>query len=202
MFQNESYNDIPRVTVWRVLRKRLHLKAYKLSNVQHLERSIVCMPSSVNTVIFAIRFKSLFEISCISQHARRLCGRSERCKYAVDAEDELAFRPPCFTAFSPPPQPLHHTRQPERAANRGPARMSSFVHRRRVSSQTKDCHNSRNMGEMLVSDAKSIAHFYAAGRGRTNPGAPKNNSRARWSTTLLGAETQRRVPHRKETSHS
>ena len=27
---------IPNVTVWRVLRKRLHLKAYKLSIVQHL----------------------------------------------------------------------------------------------------------------------------------------------------------------------
>jgi hypothetical protein len=27
---------IPHVTVWRVLRKRLHLKAYKLSIVQHL----------------------------------------------------------------------------------------------------------------------------------------------------------------------
>jgi hypothetical protein len=34
VFQKELYNGIPNVTVWRVLRKRLHLKAYKLSTVQ------------------------------------------------------------------------------------------------------------------------------------------------------------------------
>jgi hypothetical protein len=33
-FQKELYNGIPNV-VWRVLRKRLHLKACKLSIVQH-----------------------------------------------------------------------------------------------------------------------------------------------------------------------
>jgi hypothetical protein len=33
--KKELYNnDIPNVTVWRVLRKRLHLKAYKLAIVQ------------------------------------------------------------------------------------------------------------------------------------------------------------------------
>jgi hypothetical protein len=37
-FKKELYNFIPNVTVGRVLRKRLHLKAYKLSIVQHLER--------------------------------------------------------------------------------------------------------------------------------------------------------------------
>jgi hypothetical protein len=31
VFQKELYNGIPYVTVWRVLRKRLHLEAYKLS---------------------------------------------------------------------------------------------------------------------------------------------------------------------------
>jgi hypothetical protein len=36
-FQKELYNGIPNVTVWRVLRKTLHLKAYKLSIVQRLE---------------------------------------------------------------------------------------------------------------------------------------------------------------------
>jgi hypothetical protein len=36
-FQKELYNGIPNVTVWRVLRKRLHLKAYKLSTVQGAE---------------------------------------------------------------------------------------------------------------------------------------------------------------------
>jgi hypothetical protein len=31
MIKKELYNDITNVTVWRVLPKRLHLKAYKLS---------------------------------------------------------------------------------------------------------------------------------------------------------------------------
>jgi hypothetical protein len=39
MFQKELYSGVPNVTVWRVLRKRLHLKAYKLSIVQHLDQS-------------------------------------------------------------------------------------------------------------------------------------------------------------------
>jgi hypothetical protein len=34
VLQKEFCNDIPNVTVWRVLRKRLHLKAYKLPIVQ------------------------------------------------------------------------------------------------------------------------------------------------------------------------
>jgi hypothetical protein len=37
MFQKELYNCIPSVTVWRVLRKRLRLKVYKLSIVQHVQ---------------------------------------------------------------------------------------------------------------------------------------------------------------------
>jgi hypothetical protein len=37
MFQKELHNCIPNVAVWRMLRKRLHLKAYRLSTVQHLE---------------------------------------------------------------------------------------------------------------------------------------------------------------------
>jgi hypothetical protein len=49
VFQKELYNDIPNATVWRVLRKLLHLKAYKLSIVQGVERWIVCMPLSVAT---------------------------------------------------------------------------------------------------------------------------------------------------------
>jgi hypothetical protein len=35
-FQKELYNRIPNVTAWRVLWKRSHLKAYKLSVVQQL----------------------------------------------------------------------------------------------------------------------------------------------------------------------
>jgi hypothetical protein len=38
MFKKELYNDIPSVTVWQVLRKRLHLKANKLSIAQIVER--------------------------------------------------------------------------------------------------------------------------------------------------------------------
>jgi hypothetical protein len=34
VFQKELYNGIPNATAWRVLRKRLHLKAYQLSVVQ------------------------------------------------------------------------------------------------------------------------------------------------------------------------
>jgi hypothetical protein len=37
MFQKELYNGTPNVTVWRVLRKRLHVEAYKLSIVQGTE---------------------------------------------------------------------------------------------------------------------------------------------------------------------
>jgi hypothetical protein len=42
VFRKELYNGIPNAALWRVLRKRLHLKAYKLSPLQHLERWIVC----------------------------------------------------------------------------------------------------------------------------------------------------------------
>jgi hypothetical protein len=36
VFQKELHNGIPTVTVWRLLRKRLYLKVYKLSIVQRL----------------------------------------------------------------------------------------------------------------------------------------------------------------------
>jgi hypothetical protein len=38
MFKKELYSSILNVAVWRVLRERLHLKAYKLSIAQHVER--------------------------------------------------------------------------------------------------------------------------------------------------------------------
>jgi hypothetical protein len=48
VFQKELYNGIPNVTVWRALRKRLHLKEYKLSiveqrfrNTRHIWNTIV-----------------------------------------------------------------------------------------------------------------------------------------------------------------
>jgi hypothetical protein len=55
MFQKEIYNGIPNVTVLRVLRKRLHLNAHKLSIVQYMERSIVCTPLSVNVFVTLAR---------------------------------------------------------------------------------------------------------------------------------------------------
>jgi hypothetical protein len=36
------------LTVWRALRKRLDLKAYKLQIVESVERWIVCTPLNVN----------------------------------------------------------------------------------------------------------------------------------------------------------
>jgi hypothetical protein len=49
------YDGIPNVTVWLVLRKRLHLKAYKLSIVQGT-------PLSVNVfVTFDYHCKALLE---------------------------------------------------------------------------------------------------------------------------------------------
>jgi hypothetical protein len=51
MFKKLVYNGIPNVAVWRVLRKCLHLKAYKLSIVQGVERRIVCMPLRVNVFV-------------------------------------------------------------------------------------------------------------------------------------------------------
>jgi hypothetical protein len=52
VFQKELYNGIPEAPVWRVLRKPLHLKAYKLSTVQGVEeRSLVCTPLSVNVFV-------------------------------------------------------------------------------------------------------------------------------------------------------
>jgi hypothetical protein len=44
-FQKELYSGIPNVAVWRVLRKYLHLKAYKLSIVQAAETNFDCLVS-------------------------------------------------------------------------------------------------------------------------------------------------------------
>jgi hypothetical protein len=37
VFEKELYKCMANVTLWRVVRKRLHLKAYKLSIVEHFE---------------------------------------------------------------------------------------------------------------------------------------------------------------------
>jgi hypothetical protein len=51
IFQKELYIGILNVTVWRMLRKCLHLKAYKLSNFQGDVRWIACTPVSVNIFV-------------------------------------------------------------------------------------------------------------------------------------------------------
>jgi hypothetical protein len=65
VFPNELYNCISTVTVWKVLQSRLHLKAYKLSIVQHLEQRIVCMPLSVN-VLVTLATQQHLEYRCIA----------------------------------------------------------------------------------------------------------------------------------------
>jgi hypothetical protein len=57
------YNSIANVTVWRVLRKRFHLKVYKLSIVHGVERWIVCTPLSVN-VFETLSTKKHLEYHC------------------------------------------------------------------------------------------------------------------------------------------
>jgi hypothetical protein len=53
VFQKEPYNDIPNVAVWRVLRKRLHLKAYKLSVVQGVRQ--ISVGTKRNFVTYSIK---------------------------------------------------------------------------------------------------------------------------------------------------
>jgi hypothetical protein len=72
VFQKELYNGIANVTVWRVLRKRLHLKAYKLSIMQDVVQWVVCTPLSINVFVkiatqqhLEYDCKTLFETPCI-----------------------------------------------------------------------------------------------------------------------------------------
>jgi hypothetical protein len=51
VFKKQLYSVNPNVTVWRVLRKRSHLKAYKLYVDQSVERRVVCTPVSVNVFL-------------------------------------------------------------------------------------------------------------------------------------------------------
>jgi hypothetical protein len=51
VFQKYIYNCIPEATVWGMLRKHLHLKKYKLSIVQGIERWIVYMPLCINSFV-------------------------------------------------------------------------------------------------------------------------------------------------------
>jgi hypothetical protein len=55
MLQKQLYNGTPNVAVWRVLRKRLHLKVYKLHVyiVQDLEQWKAC--NTRHTATFAIQ---------------------------------------------------------------------------------------------------------------------------------------------------
>jgi hypothetical protein len=59
VFQKELYNGILNVTLWQVLRKRLHLRACKLSIVQGVERCLYafkckCFRNSCHKVTFRI----------------------------------------------------------------------------------------------------------------------------------------------------
>jgi hypothetical protein len=73
-FQEELRNCIRSVTGWRLLRKRLRLKAFKLSTVQSVERWIVSVSMPLHANVFVTlatqyhleyRCKSLFETPCI-----------------------------------------------------------------------------------------------------------------------------------------
>jgi hypothetical protein len=63
-FKKELYYSIPNVAVWRVLRKRLHLKAYKLFIVQHLERlihtAVTRLPPYVHIARYSTEQKNSF----------------------------------------------------------------------------------------------------------------------------------------------
>jgi hypothetical protein len=58
------YNGIPNVTVWRMLRKCLHFKAYKPSIVQDVQRRIVCTPLSINMHIRLLVFSVYYGNEC------------------------------------------------------------------------------------------------------------------------------------------
>jgi hypothetical protein len=51
VFQKELYSGFPNVTLWRVLGKRLYLKAYKLYIVQVFERWTVYKPLKVKVLL-------------------------------------------------------------------------------------------------------------------------------------------------------
>jgi hypothetical protein len=58
-FQKELYTGIPNVTVWRVLRKRLHLQACKVSIVQGVKHvSDLLSMLSKSEVVKALCYKS------------------------------------------------------------------------------------------------------------------------------------------------
>jgi hypothetical protein len=58
VFQKALYNNIPNVTIWRVLRKRLHVKTYKVSIVQGVEHPV--------QVIYSGDFHVTFDTSSFS----------------------------------------------------------------------------------------------------------------------------------------
>jgi hypothetical protein len=70
VFQKYLYSDVP-CAMLRVLRKRLFLKAYKLSIIQGVKRWMGCTPVSVNvfvntrlTITFRIPLYVSFETPC------------------------------------------------------------------------------------------------------------------------------------------
>jgi hypothetical protein len=73
VLQKELYNGIPNVTLWRMLRKRLLLKAYKLFIVQGVERWIVCTVKVFVTLAtqqhLEYHYKALFETPSITDES-------------------------------------------------------------------------------------------------------------------------------------
>jgi hypothetical protein len=60
MFKKERYNCIPNDTVWRVLRKRLHFKAYTYKRFR----------TTRHTAHLEYHCKTLFETLCITSESR------------------------------------------------------------------------------------------------------------------------------------
>jgi hypothetical protein len=79
VFQKQLCNGIPNVTELRVLRKRLYLKAYNLSIVEHLEQTVF-MPLSVTVFVTLatqqhLEYRSFLNAlyNALSESTCRLC---------------------------------------------------------------------------------------------------------------------------------
>jgi hypothetical protein len=72
MFQKELYNCIPNVSAWRVLRKCLHLEAYELSIVQHLEHYATSLKVA-DSVLDEVNGFFLFTLPNPSSRTRPWC---------------------------------------------------------------------------------------------------------------------------------
>jgi hypothetical protein len=55
-FKKEFYNGTPNVTLWRMLRKRLHLKAYKLSKVSRCHATEIRHWAAIHYYFFMMKY--------------------------------------------------------------------------------------------------------------------------------------------------